>query len=114
MSKIPKALSPGECAFELHCRAEGLRPEREFQFDPERRWRFDFAFPEQKVAVEVEGGTWIAGRHSRGSTIGKDFEKYNRGTIMGWRILRYTTDMVTEGTAIDEVLEILGLVPGGQ
>jgi very-short-patch-repair endonuclease len=114
LSKIPKALSPGECAFELHCRAEGLRPEREFRFMDDRKFRLDFAFPEQKVAVEVEGGTWIAGRHSRGSTMAKDMAKYNRGTILGWRILRYSTEMVTAGTAIDEVLEILGLVPGGQ
>lgn len=107
MSKIPKALSPGECAFELHCRAEGLRPEREFRFDPNRRWRLDFAFRDKMLAVEVEGGLWIAGRHSRGSGMGKDFEKYNRATILGWRLLRYTTEMVIDGTAICEVLEIL-------
>ena len=37
-------------------------PEREFRFC-ERRWRFDFAWPSHKVAVEIDGGIFIHGRH---------------------------------------------------
>lgn len=106
-TRISKALSAGEEAFALHCRAEGLRPEREYRFDPARRWRFDFAFPDSRVAVEVEGGTWIAGRHNRGSSIAKDFEKYNAACHAGWRVYRYTTEMVMDGTAINDMLEAL-------
>lgn len=67
------------------------QPEREFYFHPERRWRFDFAFPSSRVAVEMEGGTWTGGRHARGSGVAGDCEKYNAATMLGWSVLRYTT-----------------------
>ena len=102
-----KKLSPGEEAFALHCHVEGLFPKREFVFAEPRRWRFDFAFEAEKLAVEIEGGTWIAGRHNRGSSIEKDLDKYNTAARLGWTVLRYTTQMVLSGQAINEVLEIL-------
>ena len=104
MSKLPKKLSPGECAFALHCRAEGLTPEREYVFAPPRKWRFDFYFPDNKLAVEIEGG--YGGRHQRGG-FEKDMEKYNTAAKMGIIVLRYTTRMVMDGTAINDVLEAL-------
>jgi very-short-patch-repair endonuclease len=104
VSAIPKALSPGEEAFALHCRAEKLEPKREYPFHLTRKWRFDFYFPDAKLAVEVEGG--YGGRHQRGG-FQSDIEKYNAAAMMGITVLRYTTKMVTDGTAIDEVLAIL-------
>jgi very-short-patch-repair endonuclease len=62
---------------------------REFRFHPSRRWRFDAAFPPQKVAVELEGGIWTLGRHSRGKGMRRDMAKYNSATQMGWAILRF-------------------------
>ena len=105
----PKALSPGEEAFALHCRAESLSPLREFHFALPRKWRFDFAFPLEKIAVEVEGGIFsrVAGAHTRGKHFESDCEKYNTAVKLGWRVLRYSTDMVLAGTAINDVLEIL-------
>lgn len=100
-------MSQGEECFALHCRVSGLTPEREYRFDPNRRWRFDFAFPANMLAVEVEGGTWSGGRHTRGSGYAKDMEKYNAAVKLGWRVLRYSTDMVLAGTAIEEVSEFL-------
>jgi very-short-patch-repair endonuclease len=64
-------------------------PEREHRFDPERRWRFDFAWPSLKIAIEVEGGVWVRGRHVRPAGYLADLEKYNRAVVMGWRVLRY-------------------------
>jgi hypothetical protein len=104
---IPKALSPGEEAFALHCREEFHpvnQPVREYVFAPPRKWRFDFYFPKNKLAVEIEGG--YGGRHQRGG-FQKDMEKYNAAAKMGITVLRYTTRMVTDGTAINDVLEIL-------
>lgn len=106
-SKIPKAPSPGEAAFSLHCKAEGLIPAHEYHFCEGRRWRFDFAFVGQKIAVEVEGGTWIGGRHTRGSSFAADCNKYNRAALLGWRVLRYPTEQIMDGTAINDVLEAL-------
>jgi very-short-patch-repair endonuclease len=61
----------------------------EFKFHPMRKWRFDFAWPEKRVAVEIEGGVWTRGRHTRGSGYIGDMEKYNSAVEMGWRVLRY-------------------------
>jgi hypothetical protein len=75
------------------------RPEREWKFDAKRRWRFDFAWPERMVALEVEGGVWTGGRHTRGAGFVKDIEKYNRAAVLGWRLLRVTPDkLVSFGT----------------
>lgn len=107
MSKIPQALSVGEETFALHCSAEGLAPTREHQFC-DRGWRFDFAWPEKKVAVEVEGGTAFGkSRHSKGRGFEADAAKYNRAAREGWIVLRYSTRMVTAGDAINEVITVL-------
>lgn len=68
---------------------EGIpAPVREHRFHPVRRWRFDFAWPLQKIAVEVEGGVWTRGRHTRPSGFVRDMEKYNTAAALGWRVLR--------------------------
>lgn len=67
----------------------GHKPTPEYRFDSERRWRFDYAWPDFKVAVEQEGAVWVQGRHTRGSGFVKDMEKYNRAAELGWRVLRY-------------------------
>lgn len=105
----PQILSEGEETFQFHCRAHSLEPQREYLFAAGRKWRFDFAWPEYKIAVEVEGGTAFGlSRHSRGKGIEGDMEKYNRAAREGWIVLRYSTAMVLFGAAIDEVLEVLG------
>jgi very-short-patch-repair endonuclease len=75
-------------------------PSREYVFAKPRRWRFDFAWWREKVAVEVEGGSWIAGRHTRGATFEKDCEKYAEAGIAGWLVLRVTPHMIEDGRAI--------------
>jgi len=85
----------------VQVKALGLpHPEREVRFHPTRRWRFDLCWPARMVAVEVEGGTWVAGRHSRGKGMRSDAEKYNEAVLGGWRLLRVTSDMVADGTAV--------------
>lgn len=64
-------------------------PTPELKFHPVRRWRFDYSFPVQKLAVEIEGGVWVRGRHNRAAGFVKDMEKYNAATELGWHILRY-------------------------
>lgn len=69
---------------------------REHRFDAVRRWRFDFAWVRQRVAVEIEGGAWTQGRHTRGVGFGADCAKYNAATLAGWRVLRFTGDMLRD------------------
>lgn len=65
---------------------------KEFKFHPSRRWRFDYAITENKIAIEVEGGVWTQGRHIRPKGFIGDMEKYNTAASLGWRILRFTPD----------------------
>lgn len=58
---------------------------REHRFHPTRLWRFDIAFPEQKVAIEIDG----RGRHQTVDGVRKDCEKLNEAARMGWRVLRF-------------------------
>ena len=60
----------------------------EYQFHVKRKWRFDYAIINLKIAIEVEGGVWVNGRHTRGAGFLKDMEKYNTATSMGWHIIR--------------------------
>lgn len=99
--------SKGEETLMLDFREHNLKPEREFRFHDTRKWRFDFAFPELKLAIEVEGGTYTNGRHTRGSGYEKDLEKYNEAVKLGWRVLRFSTGMVTSGKAINEVVGVI-------
>jgi len=78
-------------------------PVREYRFHPPRRWRFDFAFEAQRIAVECEGGTWTNGRHTRGTGFQKDAEKYNQAALDGWKVLRFTGDMINSGDAVSVI-----------
>jgi hypothetical protein len=68
----------------------GLEWDPEYSFHKKRKWRFDFANIKHKIAVEIEGGVWTGGRHTRGSGFLKDMEKYNTATSLGWKIIRVT------------------------
>jgi len=72
-----------------------------------RRWRFDYAIPDKKIAIEIEGGVWISGRHNRASGFLKDMEKYNTATILGWRVLRFTPEEFANGEAFKYIKELL-------
>jgi hypothetical protein len=91
-------------------RAAGLPiPAREHRFCDHRGWRFDFAWPDRMLALEVEGGIWSGGRHTRGAGFEADCEKYNTATISGWRVLRVTSSMITSGVALQMVEQALGI-----
>jgi very-short-patch-repair endonuclease len=89
-------------------RAQGIpEPILEFKFHPERKWRFDFAWPAQRVALEVEGGIWTQGRHTRGSGFAKDIEKYNAAAVAGWRVVRCTPGTLISSATVDMVRALL-------
>lgn len=74
-------------------------PVTEWMFYPGRRWRFDFCWTKKKIAVEIEGGVWTQGRHTRGSGFMKDLEKYNAAGKMGYRVFRFTPQQLKSGEA---------------
>lgn len=80
------------------CLSEGWpEPEFEVRFAPPRRWRFDVAWPAWLVAVEVNGGVWVAGRHSRGAGQIKDFEKLNQAQLLGWCVIQVVPKQIADG-----------------
>lgn len=84
------------------CRAAGLlEPIPEYQFHPSRRWRADYAFPHTspRVIVEIDGGVWSQGRHTRGAGFIEDQRKLNAAALLGYHVLRYTPDRLGECVA---------------
>lgn len=82
-------------------------PVVEHKFCADRRWRFDFAWPERMVAVECEGGVWTMGRHNRPSGFIRDCEKYNNAAELGWRVLRYPRQQLTHKETIEQIARTL-------
>jgi len=81
--------------FALQVKNAGLpAPEREHRFHPDRLWKIDFAWPRDRLAVEIQGGTWVGGAHGRGSGISKDAEKFANLAIMGWRLIAIPSEAV--------------------
>lgn len=113
MASRPKTLSFGEETFAFDCQTKKLSPEREYVFAPPRKWRFDFAFPDCNIAVEIEGAIWHAGRHTRGTGFESDCHKYAEAAVLGWRVMRFSTEMVARGEAIAYVLRAMEATKNG-
>jgi very-short-patch-repair endonuclease len=81
-------------------KAYGIRvPLEEYKFHPTRKWRFDFAWPENAIAMECDGSVWTQGRHTRGQGFINDMEKLNEAARLGWRVFRFTTQQFKSGEA---------------
>ena len=114
-----------EAEFELILMANKIPYAREFMFHDTRKWRFDFVVldgfkinlqdkimvkksaQKHKLAIEIEGGIFVNGRHNRPAGYVNDMLKYNEAVINGWRVLRYTTPQF-RGTAIEDIKSIIG------
>lgn len=71
-------------------------PVREYRFDDVRRFRLDFAFPERRVGIELQGGVWTGGRHTRGAGYERDVVKLNLLQSLGWRCFYVTASMLRD------------------
>ncbi|MBX9914070.1 MAG: hypothetical protein K2Y25_09235 [Pseudomonadaceae bacterium] len=118
-------MSSGEELLALHLRAHGITVEREYRFGAvaaggagkglrERLkaaglsdWRADFAVTDARLLIEVEGGGWTNGRHTRGSGFEADLHKYGEAQRLGWTVYRCSPAMVKSGKAITTVLNLL-------
>jgi hypothetical protein len=106
-SPAPSSLEPAPSILAALCKSEGIPcAVAEFRFDSIRKWRFDFAWPSYMVAMEVEGGVWSQGRHTRPQGFINDMAKYNAATLQGWRVIRCLPDKINEGVRMSAVLII--------
>lgn len=104
---IVKAMTR-EQTFLLMLKAQKIpTPILEYVFAPPRRFRLDYAWVEQKVGLEVDGGIWTGGAHGRGTGITRDQEKTNLAAGLGWRILRCTPGKLTTSDTLDYITRAL-------
>lgn len=91
----------GDPVFRAWLITQGLPvPAPEYRFHPARKWRFDYAWLGQKVALEVQGGVFSQGRHTRGASLLQEWIKLNTAAAMGWRIIYcQPSDLMTAQTA---------------
>jgi len=86
-------------------------PVEEFKFHPTRKWRIDICWPDQKLALEIEGGVFMTkrnggatGHRSITNFIG-DMEKYNALSILGYSLLRFTPQQMESCESYDFLRE---------
>jgi hypothetical protein len=110
-----KKQNPANILLEKHLRELHMGFEREYRFHSERKWRFDYRLTQDQtphvrgpIAIEIEGGIFSGGRHTRGVGFQRDLDKYNHATLMGWRVLRFSTRDVLTGRAKDMLKQYLG------
>ena len=105
-----KKKQPETDLFTVICKTDmGIEVVKEFLFHPTRKWRFDYAVPEHKIAIEVEGGVYTRGRHVRPQGFLGDIEKYNAGTLLGWRIFRVTPDDLLRTKTLNMLKEAISV-----
>ena len=90
--------------FPKHLVELGLEFTAEYRFNDRRRWRFDYIITNRlkhglTPAVELEGGIWTQGRHTRGSGYQQDLHKYNMAAAAGFLVFRFSTAEVLQGKA---------------
>lgn len=106
--------SPSEQILEQIRERDLPRPLPEVQFHPLRKWRFDFAWPEKMVALEVDGGIWMQTKTGRGKGHAhpkrflQDIEKMNEAALLGWLVIRVAPEMISDGRAIEWLERALG------
>ena len=80
---------------------------REHEYAEGRKLRADFAWPEERLLVEVVGGIYTGQAHGSVSGILKDIDRLNEATLNGWRLLRVTPKMIKTGEALELVEKAL-------
>ena len=114
----------------IHLQRNGLDVAREYRFGAHacggtgkglrtrlldaglKDWRFDFALLDLKIAIEIEGGGWSGGRHTRGAGFDQDLQKYDAAMRLGWWVYRRSPAMVKSGKAIQTILILVEMRNG--
>lgn len=112
-------------------------PVFEYKFCADRKWRFDIAWPSAggasdegrvtgdelgkdsgnskrlitphlSLALEVQGGIWTGGRHTRGAALLGEWEKLNAAACAGWRVLFVQPRDLMKRSTVELVKRALG------
>ena len=103
--------STAELLLSVQLEQADIEFQREYRFAPPRRWRADFMVPygNAEILIEIDGGGYVAGRHSRGAGMEKDAEKQSAAAILGYRVIRATPKQVEDGRCLSWIRQALGL-----
>lgn len=82
-------------------------PVREYKALKDRKFPWDFAWPEHRILVEIQGAIYQRGAHSRGAGIERDMEKLNLATLAGYRCMQFSRRMIEDGTAVGFIRQAL-------
>ena len=107
-SKKTRQRQPKHDAFCLLLRQHlGVEVVAEHRFHPTRMWRFDYAMPDHRIAIEIDGGVWQQGRHNRPKGYIADLDKFNHAAALGWRVLKFTPQQKFTTKALRLIREAL-------
>lgn len=96
--------------FQAFCVGAGLpAPVAEFRFHDSRKWRFDWAWPDAMVALEIDGGVHTGGRHTRGAGFEEDMNKLSEAAALGWLIVRTQPRDLGSGVTLDRLRRALAV-----
>ena len=102
---------PSERAFLLRWSTINGAPElvSQHRFHPTRKWLFDFADLPSKVAIEIDGGQWRGkkGGHTSGAGMARDREKDFEAVMLGWTVIRLTTEMAKDRKILERIVDLL-------
>lgn len=97
-----------EAELALQIKALGLpEPVREYRAIKGRKFRFDFAWLDARLLVEVNGGTYTRGAHSTGQGIARDYEKIRLGQDCGWKVYPFDGKAIKSGEAVEIIRQAL-------
>lgn len=113
---MKKRINSAHILFEKHLTEAGFYFIREYKFDQTRKWKADYFISSDTdfmkmprvvadTLIEIEGGLWMQGRHSRGKGYQGDLDKYNAATAKGFKVYRFSTQDVMTGKAKAFVVE---------
>ncbi len=108
--RLVRGDSPLEAEFKRHMRAFNVGGYvQEHRFHKARQWRLDFAWLDDWLAVEIEGGTHGKSRHTSFKGFHGDCDKYNAAALQGWTVLRFDSAHVASGQAVIIVADYFGI-----
>ena len=75
----------------------------EYKFKHKRRWKMDIALPDKFICIEIHGGIFANGRHTRGMGFRRDREKMNSAQLLGHTVLEFDTGIMFDAKTIEDI-----------
>ena len=95
-----RLLTEAQTLLQIHLKELGVETIPEYQFDCDRKFRFDLASLEHRIGFEISGGNWTGG-HRRGKAQEHEYDKLNIAQMAGWRVMQWTNRQVLDGDALE-------------